>query len=594
MLSEKETLQICRRYDIDCPVCGTANAYFRLKRDICRAAQREGDGHPLKYRWGKTGFDSVDPLQFFFGTCQKCMFTSELDDAEFRTASRDLDGFKTGFLAQGLQQLLDRSATGKGIAQSLGKRMVDAEPFARAVAQFHLGIYSECLRLRIVPGSIARYYLRLAWIYRDRELFYPESDIEAIGASLQRVESLWNKGLPPHKDYPARPGLALDEVTALRFSRDFFERNYETLREAKVEEELRLRYLLAEIGFRLYELSSAPEDFQKASSFFSGTMQQCLSIISDKSIVGGLVNRARDTLEKTGERGRELRELHKSRGGDAEEEESAPEASASPKKKAKKATKKAGQKPATKAARAGAGETGDADGAGQGSNGQPDAAAGDGEGEQAQMQPELDRVTRQVTLLQEEVETLRSRLKEAEEDNRKWRQLAGRDALTGLENKTMLFRLVLPKIIKTVSREVPFSCIAVGLDQVAQVNMQHGWVMGDRMLQEAAKGLDQFVEEGEKVYRLDGATFALCGPMDNNVARQRAAVIRRRLAGAIVQVESVHCPLVSSVGVVTVDRATGTSAVEASNAIYEALTRMLYRAKDKGGNAVEAHTLTKF
>ena len=45
-------------------------------------------------------------------------------------------------------------------------------------------------------------------------------------------------------------------------------------------------------------------------------MQQCLSIVSDKSIVGGAVNRAKEMLEKAGERGRELRILHKKRGGD--------------------------------------------------------------------------------------------------------------------------------------------------------------------------------------------------------------------------------------------------------------------------------------
>ena len=43
-------------------------------------------------------------------------------------------------------------------------------------------------------------------------------------------------------------------------------------------------------------------------------MQQCLSIVSDKSIVGGAVNRAKEMLEKAGERGRELRILHKKEG----------------------------------------------------------------------------------------------------------------------------------------------------------------------------------------------------------------------------------------------------------------------------------------
>ncbi len=65
---------------------------------------------------------------------------------------------------------------------------------------------------------------------------------------LANARPRWRKELSEHNEYPAPPGLALDEVQALRFSRSFFQRNYETLKEAKLEEELRLRILLAEIG----------------------------------------------------------------------------------------------------------------------------------------------------------------------------------------------------------------------------------------------------------------------------------------------------------------------------------------------------------
>ena len=51
---------------------------------MARGVETEGDGHPLTYKWGKPGFDSIDPLQFFLGVCQKCRFTGDLNDAEFR------------------------------------------------------------------------------------------------------------------------------------------------------------------------------------------------------------------------------------------------------------------------------------------------------------------------------------------------------------------------------------------------------------------------------------------------------------------------------------------------------------------------------
>ena len=190
--------------------------------------------------------------------------------------------------------------------------------------------------------------------------------------------------------------------------------------------------------------------------------------------------------------------------------------------------------------------------------------------------------------------SLKGRLESVEEDNKKWRQLAGRDMLTGLPNKTMLFNLILPKAIKQLKDSGPISCIGIGLDQVDKVNQGHGWLMGDRMLQESAKGLRKFLSDGEQLYRLDGANFAIIGSMTNNVARQRASDMRRRLAAASVQIDKTQLPLVSSIAVVTIERTTGGSVVDLANAIYQSLVLTLYRAKDKGGNTVEVSNNTKF
>jgi diguanylate cyclase (GGDEF)-like protein len=576
MLSEQEKLQICRRYELNCPICETKNVHFRLKPDAVRVTKTEGDTHPLKYKWNKPGFDSIDPKQFFWGTCQKCRFTGELDDAEFRQAERMIAEFRATLQGEALRQLLTDMAAGKGLAQSLGKRADDADPLVSALAKFHLGIYCQCLRLKLVPGNLARFYLRIAWLFRDQPTFYKDSNPAEAAAKLEKLKGRWEKELPANKEYPLVPGLALNEIEALRFSRAYFARNYETLKEAKLEDELRLRYLLAEIGFRLYELTNDADDYKKAASFFSGTMQKCLSIISDKSIVGGVVNRAKEMLETAGERGRELRELNKKRGGTGASYEEEPKEESAPERKEAKATpepapasSKAAEKPAPKAEKPSA----------KPANGQP---------------ADLDQAIRQITVLQEEVETLREKLKTAEEDNKKWRQLAGRDAATGLPNKTMLFRLVIPKTLKTLEKDGPFSCIAISLDQIAKVNEGHGWLMGDRMLKESVTALRKFLGQGEELYRLEGATFALVGAMDNNAARQRAAEMCRRLSRLSVQVEQSQLPLVSSLGVVTVERLTGKPVSEAANHIFEALLQTLYRAKEKGGNTFDICSSTRF
>lgn len=586
MLSPEELVQITRVYKITCPVCLTEADFNRLKRDMARAVKTAGDGYPIEYKWQKPGFDSVDPKQFLMGVCGNCGFTGELDDADFRQAGKAPDAYRRNFEEAYLNQFKDSVSAGKGAAQSLLKRVSDDDPLLSLIAQVHLGILSQCSRSKLSPGPVARFYLRIAWLFRDHERFYSDSDVEAISASMKKCRTRWKKELPEHADYPVTPAVVLNEIEALRMARSFFERNYETLKEAGVEDELRLRYLLAEIGFRLYELSNDAEDHKKAASFFSGTMQQCLSIISDKTIVGGMVNRAREMLEVVGERGRELRAMHAERGGVESESTTADAAKSTATSKAKTKKKKAAR------------EAGNGAEPAKPSNGKANAKS---KVEEAPAEPEedlsgseRDRMTRQITVLTSEVTELKSRLEDLEADNKRWRQMIGRDSLTGLPNKISLFRMHLPKVIKDFSSAGPYSCIAIALDQLGRVNNDHGWLMGDKMLRASAKGLRKFLREGDELYRMDGANFVIAGPMDNNAARQRAAEMRRALGGSTVRVEETAMPLASSLGVVSIEHAGANSGSDSANAVYAALLQTLYRAKSKGGNTAEVHNSTRF
>ncbi len=155
-----------------------------------------------------------------------------------------------------------------------------------------------------------------------------------------------------------------------------------------------------------------------------------------------------------------------------------------------------------------------------------------------------------------------------------------------------MFRIELPKILRTLSE--PYTCIAIGLDQVAKVNLEHGWLMGDRMLKASAKGLQKFLQEGDQLYRIDGSNFVITGKMDGNAARQRATDMRRSLGTLTVQVENTTLPLASSLGVVTVEQKATKSDAEIAASVYQALITTLYKAKEKGGNTAEVHNITRF
>ena len=75
MLDESQILKICNKYDFICPICNTFNAFYRLKRDICRPLNRKEDGHPQSWRWSVEGYENIDPKLFMFGTCRSCFHT---------------------------------------------------------------------------------------------------------------------------------------------------------------------------------------------------------------------------------------------------------------------------------------------------------------------------------------------------------------------------------------------------------------------------------------------------------------------------------------------------------------------------------------
>lgn len=586
MLNEEEKLLICRKYKLQCGVCEAENTFLRLKRDIVNPAKREGDGHALVYKWGKPGFDKTNPLDFFWGVCRKCSFTGELNDAKFRQAERNVKEFKKGIHPDGIQSLLTGLSTGSGMGQALGKRLGDVDPLVVIVAKFHLGIYSQCLLQKPVPGNIARYYLRLAWVYRDVEKFYPNSTIEKMGVKFVKLKTRFKLEQPKQKDFPVVPEITLTEEDALRFSRSFFERNLETLREAKVEDELRLRILLAEIGFHLYELSNTQEDFKKATTYFGGTMEQCLGIVSDKSIVGGAVNRAKEMLEKVGERGRDLRILHKKRGGGIAEISQRGKNKGKSKDIRGEAGEEVGIKRRIRAEEYGKSNIDEK----KSDSGQKKEKA-----EESHLINQENSAIRQVPILKAEVDKLRTRVKELEDDNKQWKELAGIDAITGLPSKAVLTRLVLPKVLKGIKGTGPYSCIVVSLDQFAHINKALGWKTGDHMLKESARKLAGLTEDGSGMewYRLDGAQFVLLGAMDNNAARQRSTDLRRRLARENTVYGQMQMSMIASIGLVCIDRLTS-SANEGTSRVYEALMNSLNRAKDKGGNTVEVHGETTF
>lgn len=499
------TEYLCRVYPISCPACGNEHRFPRLKRDIFRASNQEPDGHPLEISWRTEGEFPVwvTPLDYFWTTCNHCFYTAQVDDSNFRQWKKQPKKFLELFRQGALDNLAAQVKTEQGIMQTMGKSLDLSDPFGTLLIKFSLGIFSECLKTNPLPGTLGRANLRIAWIYRDADRLYNTSLKEAkILPFLKETASIWNSEIPPNSNFPIQPEIIMDEISALRQALAFFEWNFISLQEAMQEDEMRLMTLISEIGYRIYELTGLEDDFTKGRTLFSGTMQKCLSVINNKNMVGGVVNRAKDTLEKVGERGREFRTLKQ--------------------KWLKNPTFQANKvisKPT-----------------------QPNHLPGEISIKPTQINsdaldpptapgPPPNNTTLESTKL-EEISELNRKIVQLQKETKQWMRLASISELTGLPNRVMISKVLLRRAIKQAnSRQEPFfGCILISPDGIAEINGKYGRSKGDYLILKFSKSLKELLQDGEQLCHLESINFVLIIPQTNpEQLKNRAIFLHKTL-----------------------------------------------------------------
>ncbi len=544
-MMEEFAQKLCRVYTIRCPACSNQNRFPRLKRDIHRVREQEPDGHPLVVAWlEKSEYPEwLTPLNFFWGSCERCFYTAQLDDADFRQWEKTSNKYLGQYSEGALDDISTKSDTSRGVMQALGRGIKSDDPFGTPLAQFFLGVFSECLKTAPLAGNLGRFYLRIAWLYRDEARLYPQLAAESkIRDLLEEVAPAWTAELPPNSNFPVPPEVVTGEVEALRFAMAYFEWNFRSLAQAGHEDEMRLMTLISEIAYRIYELTGLEEDFVKARSGLSGTMQKCQSIIGDKTIVGGVVNRAKDVLGKTGDRGRELRALKQRRDKGLED---IPAAASAP-------------KPAPPP--------------------QP-AAEESAEAEPAEAEPvEAEPAeTVEVPAVSGDVQALQQKVSQLDEENKRWMRLAGMSELTGLPNRVMVFRVLLPGALKqALAKREPLGCILVSPNGLSEINGKHGRPKGDLLIKQFSECLKGLLKRGERLSHLEGVNFALLVPtMPLHQLRKRAELLHKDLTSRRFDVNGEVFSLKVTIGVAGLDNLTGNSAKVLQEALYtQALTAL--------------------
>lgn len=151
---------------VECPVCKTVNEFETIKLGAYSESGRDTDFRPLNREWRNPKFQNTNPLLYFMATCSSCFYTREFnrrfrewhDDTAFRTHRQST------VRQRHLAELADDSSVIKRIGSALWS---EAFPLHTAINKLLIGIRDEKLLDHPSHSDLARWYLRIAWVFRE-------------------------------------------------------------------------------------------------------------------------------------------------------------------------------------------------------------------------------------------------------------------------------------------------------------------------------------------------------------------------------------------------------------------------------------------
>jgi diguanylate cyclase (GGDEF)-like protein len=173
---------------------------------------------------------------------------------------------------------------------------------------------------------------------------------------------------------------------------------------------------------------------------------------------------------------------------------------------------------------------------------------------------------------------------QVQQKNAELLRLATRDSLTGCLNRRALFEVLEPMFAQAARSGSPLGCLVLDIDHFKAVNDTHGHGIGDRVIQEVAKKLQDAARSVDLVCRYGGEEFCVVAPGMSSTQMQ---AFGERLRARI---ESACGPGVREVPGLRVTVSIGCDAAGQTapnaQAMIERADQALYAAKRGGRNRV--------
>lgn len=282
--------------NVRCPVCAAESTQIYLKGKMVQPLEVEADQHVLTYKWDNPEFISVRPNFYHIWHCPHCHYSDEKEI--FR--GEDTSGGRLEMLKE---KVLILSKLPGSILNRLGTSVrYPAEPpiLVESAINAHLlaihiqEILSPTLRM---ASKIARFTLRLAWLYREREQLGLPSDPPPTGFADH--ESFWKSLAADWQSIPLDENQALDAAVAA------YENDLNTRRTDDPKFEVNVQNLLSCLMERRGDLAGAlrytRNVFTTAAKARNGAKAAAQRGVQPEKMTA-LANWMNNIVDKTGER----------------------------------------------------------------------------------------------------------------------------------------------------------------------------------------------------------------------------------------------------------------------------------------------------